>query len=596
MKKLLLLLTVLLMASSAMAERVVVFNPSEDKDATTGTNVTNGSYTLEKNGLSITVSEGAITDDEYRMFESTAISVDVDVDWETLYEGEYGIFYGRLKSIEFICTDAYDYGPENLECQSNLPGGEYSTSGNVGYFDTEGYSTRDTYYFTTTSEVRCKYIVITVYADPIEPNEKTATPEITLQQPTDNEYLNFIVEAVGKGDVDLYLAGEWVQNPFRIPRDEEDRTYEFTATAQEPGKLVSDVATFEITVPAFCPKFVITEGEDEYTIEAVMTDETIDAYGMYEYLYLYGDYGVEEEGFDVLPNPCVIPRLDEDVTYHFASDAWMGGTVTFQVYTEVTVPAKKVFHEAPVITWIADNGSLTVTATGDGFIMLEIGNEGITRTGEDEATYNIGYDPEVGIILEVKACIWENGAPVSDYTYEYIRVEPIGDLPEVPQEGYWLARVADDGSVMYDELMAAYNGDYIQVFDIEYPKYQDYCGFYFVIDGQTYGAVEDMTPADLGLAENNPLVPGENRFFVSVGYCYTIGIHVEYDMETMEMNLCAYVAVGGPVDVEEVATAKTVADVRYFNVAGQEMQEANGMTIAITTYTDGSTSVAKIIK
>ena len=202
----------------------------------------------------------------------------------------------------------------------------------------------------------------------------------------------------------------------------------------------------------------------------------------------------------------------------------------------------------------------------------------------------------MGIILEVKACIWENGAPVSDYTYEYIRVEPIGDLPEVPQEGYWLARVADDGSVMYDELMAAYNGDYIQVFDIEYPKFQDYCGFYFVIDGQTYGAVEDMTPADLGLAENNPLVPGENRFFVSVGYCYTIGIHVEYDMETMEMNLCAYVAVGGPVDVEEVATAKTVADVRYFNVAGQEMQEANGMTIAITTYTDGSTSVAKIIK
>jgi hypothetical protein len=48
--------------------------------------------------------------------------------------------------------------------------------------------------------------------------------------------------------------------------------------------------------------------------------------------------------------------------------------------------------------------------------------------------------------------------------------------------------------------------------------------------------------------------------------------------------------------LSEVANGKTVAGVRYYNMAGQEMQEANGMTIVVTTYTDGTTSAAKVIK
>ena len=48
--------------------------------------------------------------------------------------------------------------------------------------------------------------------------------------------------------------------------------------------------------------------------------------------------------------------------------------------------------------------------------------------------------------------------------------------------------------------------------------------------------------------------------------------------------------------LSELASGKTVAGVRYFNMAGQEMPEANGMTIVVTTYTDGTTSAAKVIK
>ena len=48
--------------------------------------------------------------------------------------------------------------------------------------------------------------------------------------------------------------------------------------------------------------------------------------------------------------------------------------------------------------------------------------------------------------------------------------------------------------------------------------------------------------------------------------------------------------------LSELTNGKTVSSVRYFNVAGQEMQEANGLTIVVTTYTDGTTSTAKVIK
>ncbi|MBQ9575522.1 MAG: DUF2436 domain-containing protein [Muribaculaceae bacterium] len=59
----------------------------------------------------------------------------------------------------------------------------------------------------------------------------------------------------------------------------------------------------------------------------------------------------------------------------------------------------------------------------------------------------------------------------------------------------------------------------------------------------------------------------------------------------------AYEFVVAPVTgIEEMVSGKQVAGVRYFNAAGQEMQEANGLTIVVTTYTDGSTSTVKVVK
>ena len=49
-------------------------------------------------------------------------------------------------------------------------------------------------------------------------------------------------------------------------------------------------------------------------------------------------------------------------------------------------------------------------------------------------------------------------------------------------------------------------------------------------------------------------------------------------------------------DVEEIKAGKEVANVRYFNLAGQEMAQPAGLTIQVTTFTDGTISTAKVMK
>ena len=48
--------------------------------------------------------------------------------------------------------------------------------------------------------------------------------------------------------------------------------------------------------------------------------------------------------------------------------------------------------------------------------------------------------------------------------------------------------------------------------------------------------------------------------------------------------------------LSELLEGKTVAGIRYYNMAGQEMAQPEGLTIVVTTYTDGTTNAAKVVK
>ena len=50
------------------------------------------------------------------------------------------------------------------------------------------------------------------------------------------------------------------------------------------------------------------------------------------------------------------------------------------------------------------------------------------------------------------------------------------------------------------------------------------------------------------------------------------------------------------VNVNEVSGEKTAVSVRYFNMMGQEMDHIDGLTLIITTYSDGTTTAVKVVK
>ena len=164
----------------------------------------------------------------------------------------------------------------------------------------------------------------------------------------------------------------------------------------------------------------------------------------------------------------------------------------------------------------------------------------------------------------------------------------------------WLVLIDKNGEPVYVELTP---GQGAQV-ALDYPTYGGYNAemdpenpdvrYYFLIDGVRYGAeVEDdvTNMGDMAQTLQNPLVEGENCYVIPTGYNYLIGVYVASDGSMFVM--CAQAGFTG---IDELVNGKTVAGVRYFNMAGQEMQEANGVTIVVTTYTDGTTTAVKVIK
>ena len=126
----------------------------------------------------------------------------------------------------------------------------------------------------------------------------------------------------------------------------------------------------------------------------------------------------------------------------------------------------------------------------------------------------------------------------------------------------------------------------------------------FTFDYETYGLSNgfetDMTEIPYGYSGYDFYLrriyfyrtnEGDNPMFT-----WRIGIQLNYTVDgvTNKSDIVYLEVYPHSTAVNEVNTVKTVTDVRYFNIAGQEMAEPNGLTIAVTSYSDGTTSAAKI--
>ena len=192
----------------------------------------------------------------------------------------------------------------------------------------------------------------------------------------------------------------------------------------------------------------------------------------------------------------------------------------------------------------------------------------------------------------------------SDIVYLNVYDQPEPPTPEDPHmQGYWLVAMGADGEPVWYEMSEGSNGDYTTTLSLDYDTYgyvyydantpgdRHNVDYYIVIDGVRYGAPEAEVATVLGTALDNELFEGDGFYTLPVGYNYNMGVAIGNDGDYY-----VYAAQAGFVSVDELNAGKTVAAVRYFNVMGQEMAQPSGMTIQVTTYTDGTTTAVKVMK
>jgi len=145
------------------------------------------------------------------------------------------------------------------------------------------------------------------------------------------------------------------------------------------------------------------------------------------------------------------------------------------------------------------------------------------------------------------------------------------------------------------------NGNPLDMHNVSYRIYTDNDQL-FTFDAETYwlDISEDITEVPYWLWSNG-LDFWENKVFfyrTNTGdnplFTDRIGIQVVYTMGG-ETNTSDIVYLGTDT-VNEDFNNKTVTNVRYYSMTGQEIQQPQGLTIEITTYTDGTRKVVKALK
>ena len=360
---------------------------------------------------------------------------------------------------------------------------------------------------------------------------KTEMPVITFNTTDDA----VTITATGEGEVLLYVNGELVENPYTINRGEEDVTVTITATAQEEGKRISDVAEQTLVIPAYVPQTEMPVITFETTDDAVIVTATGNGEVL---LYVNGE---------LVENPYTIARGEEDVTVTITATAQEEGKRISDVAEQtLVIPAYVPQTEMPVITFETTDENVIITATGEGEVLLYVNGELV------ENPYTIARGEE-DVTVTITATAQGEGKRISDAA-EQTLVIPAIQYTAVPTVS---VEVTDDAVI----ITATGDGDvqlYVNGEPVENP--------YTIIRGE-----EDVDIEVYATAKENGKV-----------------------MSTSEVTVITIPKKDSGVD--ELLGNKTVANVRYFNMAGQEMTEVNGATIIVTTYTDGTRSAVKVIK
>lgn len=128
----------------------------------------------------------------------------------------------------------------------------------------------------------------------------------------------------------------------------------------------------------------------------------------------------------------------------------------------------------------------------------------------------------------------------------------------------------------------------------------------FTFDYDTYGLLNafdtDMTEIPYGYSGEDFYLRRVYFYRTNTGdnpmFTWRIGIQLNYTVDgvTNKSDIVYLEVYDKPSAVNELNAGKTVTGVNYYNLAGQQVAQPSGVTIQVTTYSDGTTSAAKVIK
>ena len=449
----------------------------------------------------------------------------------------------------------------------------------------------------------------------------TETPVITYDI-TDDEA---IITATGAGDVRLFLDDKLVENPYTLLRGDEDQTYIFTAQAKRLCERPSEPAMLEITVPARDTTHdtgywavIIDKNNQEvwYKLDSdiinnpemrtcfVVADTTLADYqnwqGNYPKIPFYfvvdgKHYGGAEDMAEVnYGDPTDNPLFENDNHFFIYADNYyyLGIFTNPETQQQYCYVAQCMIGfgitETPVITYDITDDEAIITATGAGDVRLFLDDKLVENPytllrGDEDQTYIFTAQAKRLCERPSEPAMLEITVPARDTTHD---------------TGYWVVLIDKNGNEVWEKLTRQEDSSYRVIVAVDYGTYGghynhetgevgDAC-FNFSIDGFRYGPENNLEPVTL--KNVIPLFIGNNYYNVPIGKYYAFTISQLDDEEWI-----AWIETAS--DVDEIGVdGKVVSSVRYYNIMGQEMREANGLTIIVTTYTDGSHDAVKVIK